>query len=74
MTATHKTCYRCERPVRDLVNPADVLGGTHGACDDCKLTVAATEVAREWRMGHPDDAESIIPREVAHGDQPKDAA
>lgn len=65
MTAPiHKTCYRCGAAVSDSVDPADVLGGQHGMCDDCRLRAAAAEAAREWRWknGVPDEC-ADIPRE-----------
>lgn len=50
----HKTCYRCERAVAELVQPADVLGGQCGVCADCSLTLGAREVARKWHSMHPE--------------------
>ena len=52
MSGIHKTCYRCDQSVRDLVDPTDVLGGQHGVCDDCRLTLASQEVARDWHRAH----------------------
>jgi hypothetical protein len=53
-TPIHKTCYRCGRAVPEFVEPADVVGGLHGACSDCRLTLGAREVARRWHAKHPE--------------------
>jgi len=60
MTAEHKTCYRCERPIRDLVDPARPLARDHGICDDCRLRVEAEGAAGAWRR------DQDIPREISN--------
>ncbi len=49
-----RRCYRCGDPVQELVDPSDVLGGSSGVCQDCRLTLGAEEVARKWHLMHPE--------------------
>ena len=50
----HKTCYRCERSLPEFVDNRDLVGGAHGICPDCNLTLGAQEVARKWHLKHPE--------------------
>lgn len=52
----HKTCYRCGAGLAELVQPADLVGGLHGQCSDCRLRLAAEDLARKWHARHPEAA------------------
>lgn len=52
MTAEHKRCYRCTRPIRDLVDPAQLLARDCGICADCRLRLEVEVSAGAWRREH----------------------